>query len=202
MKHVTRRFAFALSALVLVFFLAACGGPGGIGGGSATPTPTNTPTPTPSPTPVTTQTYNGTGFTIGYPAGWTAQSEASLGVAITDALKVNAISVITVPAAPGESSDQIAAAEATTLIPILLHGSQPDAAVASTTTVAGDTWVQKAYTGTISAGGQNVPGRIYLLVDVHHGSAYVIYYGGPAATFDVENTQAFQPMLQSFKFTS
>ena len=202
MKHVTQRLAFGLSALVLLFFLAACSGPGGIGS-SPTPTPRPpTPTPTPTPTPVTTQTYTGTGFTIGYPTGWTPQKQPGLGVAITDSLKVNAVSVFTSSALPGATAEQVATAESVALLPLVVQGAKPDTSVASTTTVGGDTWVQKAYTGTLSANGQSVPGRVYMLVDIHHGTAYTIIYGGPAALFDVENAQYFQPMLQSFKFTS
>lgn len=102
MKQMTRRLTSGLSALVLVFFLAACSGLSGFDGG-ATPTPTHTPTPTPVPT----QTAIGTGFTIGYPTDWTAQSSGQMGIDMVGSfvdmmnpLQVNAVSVFTAPSDP------------------------------------------------------------------------------------------------------
>ncbi|MEO7020608.1 MAG: hypothetical protein ABI234_10705 [Ktedonobacteraceae bacterium] len=200
LKHVTRRMSLGLCSLVLLVLLVACGGPSTPSTIGTTPTPTPTNTPTPTPTPVTTQTYTGTGFTIGYPTGWTPMNQAGLGVAITDQLKANAVTVITTPATG--TADQVSAAEATALIPIVMPGAQPITTVAPTTTFAGDTWAQKAYTGMTTVNGQSVKTRIYLLVNIHQGKAFVILYGGPDLAFDVYNVQYFQPMLQSFKFTA
>lgn len=81
------------------------------------------------------------------------------------------------------------------------------ASLSPTTTVAGEAWTQRGATGTLSTGGQSVPGTLILLVDNHPTSvpttqAYEIYYGGPTATFDQIDRTVFQAMLQSFKFTA
>lgn len=204
MKHVTQRMSLSLCALLLMMLFAACGGPASTGttpGNTPAPTPTpQAPTATPTPA-VVLKTYTGTNFTISYPPDWTTTDQAGLGVAINDPLKVSAITVLAFPLpVAGETATQVAAGETTTLIPLVLKGSQPITTVAPTTTLAGDTWVQKAFTGMASANGQDVKTRVYMLVDVHNGKAYVILYGAPDVAFDAVNTQYFQAMLQTFKF--
>lgn len=209
-KYVTRRLSFAPGALLLVILLAACSGIGS----SASPTPTPKPappTPTTPPTPaVALQTYTGNGFTIGYPQGWktqTVQQNAINGIAFTDALGVNALTVLLVPNPGGTTSAANENKAAVTFANVAagLKNPQP-VSLPATTSVAGENWVQTGETGTISANNTSVPGEVVVLTDNHPASApttnaYDISYGGPSLTFQQEN-QIFQVMLQSFKFTS
>lgn len=209
-KYVTRRLSFVLSALLLAVLLAACGGVGGSGNATPTPKPT-TPAPTATPTPsVALQTYTGNGFTIGYPQGWktqTVQQNAVNGIAFTDAQGINALTVLLVPNPGGVTSAADENKAAVTLVNAAagLKSPQP-VSLPTTTSVAGESWVQTGETGTINMNNTDVPGEVVVLTDNHPAkspttNAYDIYYGGPSLTFQQEN-QIFQAMLQSFKFTA
>lgn len=209
-KHVTRRVFISLSAVVLMVFLAACGGGGNTG--SATPTATTPPTPTPSPTTpsVAMQTFTGNGFSISYPQSWQKTSSSSQGiaqVAFSDQTTGNAFTIVATPDPEGAASaDKIADTSVQTLSNVAVKNGKPETVPASMT-INGITWAQRAITGTATVSGQSVPAKIILLVTIHPANsatsqAFQLFYGGPTLTFDQINAQIFQPMLQSFKFTA
>jgi len=208
-KHVTRRVSISLSAVVLMVFLAACGGGGSTG--SATPTPTS-PASNPSPTTpsVAMQTFTGNGFTISYPQSWQKTSSNSQGlnqVAFHDETTGNAFTIVMTPDPEGAASaDKIADTSVQTLSSVAVKNGKP-ATVPASTTINGITWSQRAITGTVAVNSQDVPAKVIVLVTIHPANsatsqAFELFYGGPTFTFDLVNTQIFQPMLQSFKFTA
>ena len=81
--------------------------------------------------------------------------------------------------------------------------------VAPTTTVGGDNWSQGSATGDIVPKGQTaaVTAKIVIIADNHPAGlpttmGFEIAYLTGQQVFDLANNGAFQPMLQSFKFTS
>lgn len=81
--------------------------------------------------------------------------------------------------------------------------------IAPTTTVAGETWSQGAATGDITPEGATSPvtAKIVVISDNHPANTsstqgFTIGYVTGNQVFDAMNTTYFQPIVQSFKFTS
>jgi hypothetical protein len=191
-----------------MIFLAACGGGGT---GSSTPTPTS-PTPTPSPTTpsVALQTFTGDGFTISYPASWQKSSSSSQNTSQTvfqDATTGNSFTIVATPDPGGAlSADSLANTSSQALMDSVLKNGKSET-VPTSVTINGVTWSQRGASGDVTVNGQSVPAKLILLVTVHPANAttsraFQLIYAGPALTFDMVSAQIFQPMLQSFKFTS
>ena len=205
-KHVTRRVLAGLSAVVLMVFLAACGGGGSTG--SATPTPT-TPPSNPSPTAPSTamQTFTGNGFTISYPQNWKKTSSTNSQTAFQDPTTGNTFTIVQTPDPGGVlSADSLANTTSQGLESSVLTNGKSDSVPASVT-INGVTWSQRGASGNTKVDNQTIPAKLILLVTIHPASAatsqaFELIYAGPALTFDLVNAQIFQPMLQSFKFTA
>jgi hypothetical protein len=191
---------------------------------------TVTPTPTPTPTPALT-TYTGQGYTIGYPKDWTYKNANGQSLAtntfignyinslsriinqtgqqipitiFSDSLGTNTLTVGTIPNPDGLIPTQIALSTAKTALQSSTKNYK-SASIASQTTVGGQAWNQTAVTGTITQGG-SIDAKIVALVSNHPAQSastklYFIIYAGPASTFDTTDSTAFQPMLNSFKFS-
>lgn len=207
-KNALRRIVPGISLFFLMVLLTACGGLGSSGGSTPTAVPA-TPTPTATATPsVALQTYTGNGFTIGYPTDWKVQTISGQ-IAFEDALGVNALTIAMAPNPGGAAS---ASSLADTTLPVIeqeasVKNPQPVAGLAPTVTYGGESWVQRGITGSVSSGGQTIPGELILLVDNHPAAspttkAFELYYAGPTITFSTMNTTIFPAMLQSFKFTA
>lgn len=207
-KHVTRRVSIGLSAFMLMVFLAACGG-GSTGSSTPTPTP---PTPTPSPTTpsIAMQTFTGNGFTISYPQSWQKSSSSSQNTSQTvfqDTTTGNSFTIVSTPDPGGAlSADSLASTSSQALLGSVLKNGKSENVPASVT-INGVTWSQRGASGDATVNGQSVPAKLILLVTVHPpnattSQAFQLIYAGPALTFDLISAQIFQPMLQSFKFTS
>ena len=206
-KSIPRWMALLSCAIILTVLLAACGG----GSTSSNPTPTPTakakPSPTTPPTPtVSTATYTGNGFSISYQQGWQTITNKKGEVDFVDPTGNYALTVVFVADPNGlGGADTFMTAEFNA-IKTQMKNPQT-ASVPSPVMVGGDSWLQKAVTGLVSVGGQDVPGQINILVDIHpaHSASsmsYSILLSSPKAVFDTVNASGFQPMLQSFKFTS
>jgi hypothetical protein len=211
--------------LILTLFFAACS-TSGSNGTTVIPTPTPTPTPAPALT-----TYTGQGYTIGYPKDWTYKNVNGQSLAtnafignyinslsriinqtgqqipitiFSDSSGTNTLTVGTLPNPNGIISTQTALNAATAVFRSIVKNCK-SASIASQTTVGGQTWNQTAATGTITQAGV-INGKIVSLVSNHPAQSastklYFIIYAGLASTFDTTNSTAFQPMLQSFKFS-
>lgn len=206
-KHVTRRMSIAFCSVLLVVLLAACGGSGSTGS-TSTPTPqAPTATPTTAAPAVTMKTYTGAHFSISYPSTW---QESASGNQVTFADPLVTKDIMTIVMVPNPMGAQSANALADATLPLidktLLKNAQP-ATAAPTTTVGGETWVQRSSTGDLALTDPGTQGTLFMLIDNHPANAadttaYEIYYYGPTSAFTQSNTLAFQPMLQSFKFTA
>lgn len=152
------------------------------------------------------QQYTGAKFSISYPQGW-QESASGNQVTFVDPVSKNVMTIVTVEN-PGGAQSSSALADATLpLIEKTLLSDGKTATVAATATVAGETWAQRSATGGLALTDPGVQGTLMMLIANHPASApdtkaYEIYYYGPTATFTQATTLAFQPMLQSFKFTA
>jgi hypothetical protein len=201
-KHVTRRIVLSISTLLLVMLLAACGGTGG----TASSTPAATPTPKPTPTPsVSFQTYTDSNFSIDYPQGW--QGKPSNGtVSFTDSLGVYNLTVATTPNPEGAATADQLADGGITGAKTSIKNPQT-VSVPPTTTVDGQTWSQRALTGTATENGQTVDLELVVLATNHPDKSpttkgYIIVYATAKTLFDLSQSTYFLPMLQTFKFAA
>jgi hypothetical protein len=137
-------------SLLLAILLVACGD-------GTTSTPSATPTSKPSPTATATPTltvYAGKGYSIGYPQGWKVTPSGKQ-VDFTDASKVYHVTIIVEPNSGG-------AFGASTVVNASIDGIKktmktPKAEpLPPTTTVGGQSWVQKSISGTETSNGQSV----------------------------------------------
>lgn len=202
-KHVARQVCISLNVVFALTVLAACGGGGSTG--SSTPTPSAS---APSPTAAlgSMQTFTGNGFSISYPQTW-QKSTSNAQTVFEDATAGNAFTIVQT-ADPGgaASANTLADASIQAIAKTVLKNAKTENVTASTT-INGVTWSQRAVTGDVVVNNQTVPAKLVLLVAVHPASAvasqaFQLFYVAPTFTFDQVNQLIFQPMLQSFKFTS
>ena len=195
-KHFSYGFLLSFSILLLAMFVSACD-LGGFGG-----------TPTPTPTSATTMTaYTGDGFTISYPQTWKVKTD-STGVTFTDP---NGIAYFQIHEAP--NPEGIVSTSNQVTLGLEAFKSQAknyqQQSVPSTITLANETWSQGAATGDITPSGQSTRAnvKIYVISDNHPANstatkAFIIGYATGSQVFDLANSGYFQPMLQTFTFTS
>lgn len=206
-KISARSIAMACSIL-LVLLIAACGSSTTTSG--STPTATSQPasSPTVASTPTTSTslaTYTGSSYIIGYPQGWKVNASGNQ-VYFTDASNVYKFAIIVTPDPGGTVSPDTLLTAGLQGLTSSLKNTQPVNMPASTT-IGGDTWVQKAVAGTPSSGSTTGMVEAVAASDNHPANSastnnFTIAYGTQQSNFDTANTQYFQPMLQSFKFTS
>lgn len=191
-------------SIFLVLLLTACGSSGTTS--SSTPTPPSSSNPAVTPTSAANlTTYTGNGYTVGYPQGWKVNA-ASNNVVFSDPNSIYTLTLVVAPNPAGALSPDTVVNTSVQGVTSTLQNPQT-VNVPSSTTIGGDTWVQKSISGTSSAAGQVGVVQIVFASDNHPANSastnsYTIFYGTLPATFDAANGQYFQPMLQSFKFTS
>jgi len=183
-----------LCTLTLSLFLAACGNSGSTTGTESTPTPTLTPPPG--------TTYSGNGYTVSYPQGWTINTSASNPVfsSASDPTATLAIAVTSSPPIGGSNLLSTLFAAAQTNLQSK-SGYQQVTTDLPSTSIGGDTWQETA--GTYGENGIQVKGVV--LGDQHPstgGSIYIITLTARTDAYDQLYSSGFQPILQSFKFTS
>ena len=202
-KRVTHQITLALCTLLLIMLLTACSGIPGVGS-SSTPTPAAGSTPQATPTPaVTFLTYTDSNFTINYPKDWPPKPSNGT-VVFSDSLGIYNFTVGTAPNTGGLlTSDQLADAGINAAKGSLTNAQT--VTVAPTMTVGGQSWSQRAISGTTTQNGQTVEVELVELAISYPpqsttSKGYVIAYGTLKATFSVAAAAYFTPMLQSFKF--
>lgn len=215
------RLAAGVSVLALVLLLLACAGGSTANknsnpndGASANPVkqvvPTSTATRLATGTATASKnpsdkTYTGSGFTIRYPSDW-KMTTSSTETAFTDPSGSYNLTIGSTPNPNGtKTADQLAdggIAGAKTNLKNVQTVDQP-----KTTIVGAQSWSQRAITGTSTLNGQSSDIEATVLANNHPARAtdtkgYVLVYVAAKDQFDQARTKYFQPMLQSFKFTS
>jgi hypothetical protein len=164
---------------------------------------TSTPAPTPTPT-LRLTVYTGKGYSISYPQGWKVTPSSSQ-VDFSDATGVYNMTILAGPNPGGIADPSTFANASIAAIKKTMKNPQTET-LPPTTTVGGDSWVQKSITGMENSNGQNVDLRIVVISDNHPAKSadsqnFTTLYGTEKSLFATANTSYFQPMLQSFKFT-
>ncbi len=202
-KRLSSGIMLAFCCVILALLLVACGG-----GTTSAPTPTPTPRPSPTlpPTPTPSLTvYTGNGYSIGYPQGWKV-TPGNNRVTFSDPTQVYSLAIVTSPNPNGVASADTVASASIGAVKATLTNPQTET-LPPTTTVGGESWVQKSLSGTSTSNGQSVAIQIVVISDNHPANSpstqnFSIVYGAPKLLFATGDTNYFQPMLQSFKFTS
>jgi len=197
----------ALSSLMLVLLLVACGG-SSTSGTTPTPVPTSPPTSAPT-TPPTTATgamtaFQGNSFAISYPQNWQTTTKANNIFTFTDSTGNIKMTITVAPDPNGTISADSVASTALQAAQVLLKNSQK-VTVPSTTSVGGDSWSQISASGTQRLNNQDTNIQVVVIATVHPANtllskSFTILYQAPVTMFSQDNTTYFQPMLQSFKF--
>ncbi len=209
LQYVSNGTMLALSSLMLVLLLVACGG-SSTSGTTSTPTPVPTSPPTSAPTtPPTAATgamtaFQGNSFTISYPQNWQTTTKANNIFTFTDSTGNIKMTITVAPDPNGTISADSVASTALQAAQVLLKNSQT-VTVPSTTSVGGDSWSQISASGTQRLNNQDTNIQVVVIATVHPANtllskSFTILYQAPVSTFSQDNTTYFQPMLQSFKF--
>ena len=209
LHYVSNGTMLALSSLMLVLLLVACGG-SSTSGTTSTPTPVPTSPPTSAPTTPTTAAtgamtaFQGNSFTISYPQNWQTTTKANNIFTFTDSTGNIKMTITVAPDPNGTISADTVASTALQAAQVLLKNSQT-VTVPSTTSVGGDSWSQISASGTQRLNNQDTNIQVVVIATVHPANtllskSFTILYQAPVSTFSQDNTTYFQPMLQSFKF--
>lgn len=203
LQNRSRRMTAATGILILIFLLVACGSGSSVTNSNATAT-AQAAHPTPTPTPALS-TYKGPGFTMKYPQSWKTAS-SSTDVAFADAEGIYNMTI-------GFTSNPNGSATADQLADGGIAGAKTNLKnaqmvnVPTTTTIGGQTWSQRAISGTSTVNGQSQDVEAIVLAADHPPAAadtkgYIIVYVTLKSEFDAAKNRYFTPMLQSFQFTS
>ncbi len=156
-----------------------------------------------TPTAVPLTIYQGDGYTIGYPQGWSAKGKGSL-VTFTDLQGLSAFSVEKIPNPNGVIPP-------TAAVDGGLNGLKGQGVnfekidVAPVLTLGGTTWYQGQAVADATANKQTTNMKLVVLSsDYPQGTTatqtFTLIYSTPTKEFAKTNMQCFEPMLQSFKF--
>ena len=187
-------FFLITGCLLLTLLLAACD----MGGNN-----NKTAKIKPTPTPLALTTYQGDGYTIGYPQGWSAKGKGSL-VTFTDAQGLTAFIIEETPNPDG-------AIPPATAVDGGLNGLEGQGtnfqkvAVAPILMLGANAWYQGQAIADMTTDGQTTNMKLVVLSSDYpqrttSTRAFTLIYSTPTKEFDRINMQSFQPMLQSFKF--
>jgi hypothetical protein len=209
-KNIPRKMALLTCAIIFTVFLAACGG--GSTTSNPTPTPTTAAKASPTTPPTTTApatagfvTYKGNGFTISYPQGWKATVSGKSTV-FGDPIGIYNLTIVISPNPGGIASPDTVVNAGIEGVKGTLKNPQT-VNIPATVNIGGDSWVEKSISGDSASSGQSGVVQLVVASDNHPANStatnsYTIIYATLQATFNAANTQYFQPMLQSFKFTA
>ncbi len=208
LRHQSQGFTTALCSLILAVLLVACGG-SSTSGTTSTPTPVPTSPPTSTPTTPTAANgamtaFQGNSFTISYPQNWQTTTKANNIFTFADSTGTLKMTITVAPDPNGTISADSVASTALQAAQVLLKNAKT-VSVPSTTSVGGDSWNQVSASGTQRLNNQDTDIQVVVIATVHPANtllskSFTILYQSPIATFSQDNTNYFQPMLQSFKF--
>ncbi len=172
---------------------------------AATQPPSVSIQPTSTPT-VSLTTNTGNGFTIGYPAGWTIDkaSPSASSVIFIDPTRTIEFIVTVTPNPNANSTTSVALNPRLQSMQAKPHYQHVN--TAPTTTVGRETWDQIGTVGDLPYNGQPISIKVIAMAinrPIHDANTkmYIIQFSAPTKDFDQMDSTAFQPMLQSYKFT-
>ena len=171
LHYVSNGTMLALSSLMLVLLLVACGG-SSTGGTTSTPTPVPTSPPTSAPTaPPTAATgamtaFQGNSFTISYPPNWQTTTKANNIFTFTDSTGNIKMTITVAPDPNGTIGADSVASTALQAAQVLLKNSQT-VTVPTTTSVGGDSWSQISASGTQRLNNQDTNIQVVVIATVH-----------------------------------
>jgi hypothetical protein len=202
-KNLACRIMAGICGLILALLLVACGGSTNSSGKSDSVNYSNSATETAAWQMNEMKTYSGNGFTIEYPQKW-KEVTSGTEVTFTDPLGNYNLTVGTAPNTHGNVSASKLAEAGVTKVKTSLKNVET-VTVPQTTTLAGETWCQRSFTGTHTYQGQSAPITADVLATNYpeHTSGtkgYVIAYAAVKDQFAQAQNTYFTPMLQSFKF--
>jgi hypothetical protein len=188
----------ALCCLILPLLLVACG--------DSTPS-TSALTPLSSPSHGLI-IYTGHGYSISYPQGWGVPTSAANGTVVFKNAAYDAVPRLFITVAPNPGGALSPDAMVTTGLKSTeaLLTDPHIISIASTVTVAGESWSQRAVAGSATVNGESATVQ-YVVIAANHpakGAAtmsFTISYGETQALFDTTNSSTFQVMLHSFTFS-
>lgn len=174
------------------------------------PTPTQTVQPTVTPTQVITptppaadasfswcnQSCTNNGFLTEYPNGWTLNSTSSgNGLLFTPATQPDIYAAFKLPGQTNDTAQSILAGDLQSSFSTK-DGYTPPQNAATTSTIAGETWVASVI--SYMQNGQKE--RVAVYATVHQGRAYIIELQALDAQFDTVNNKYFVNMIGRFQF--
>ena len=196
-----------ICGVLLAVAFAACGSSTANGTPTPKPQPTQQTQAAPSPTSASdTQTYTGDGFTIDYPSSWQTSTPATGQIVFADPSTGAAVRINVVDSTGGQTADAIVTATLQQLQSQFTNFQQLTD-VPNSSTLAGDTWSQGGATYDVASNGQTTSYKAIVMADAHPANSssakgFLLVYVAPPDVFDQVNNDDFQPMLQSFTFTS
>lgn len=204
-KHIPPWTTVALGIMILTALLVACGTTSGGSTPTSTPIPTSPP-PASTATSVAMATLAGNGFTLSYPQEMQLSRSGAHLVTLTDSTGTIKVTITIVPDPNGAISANALVDTALKAAMIPLKNTQTEH-VSPTVTVAGDSWSQKSVSGTMRLNAADTVVQAVVIANVHPGNtpaskSYTIVYSAPKSTFGQTDAAYFQPILQSFKFSS
>lgn len=218
MQCLRRYLVAGCALLLLVLLLVACGGKnnatGNSSNGASSANPVKQMAPTVTPTRQVTaaatqsalfKTYTGNGFTVQYPQNWKVTT-SNTETAFTDPSGIYNLTIGLTPNPNGaKTADQIAESGIAGAKTNLKNVQAVD--VPQTADVGGQSWSQRSISGTSTLNGQSSDVQAVVLANNHPNhttdtKGYVLVYVAAKDQFEQAKTKYFQPMLESFKYTS
>lgn len=194
-KHLIRWFALVFTNVLFAVLLTACSfNIAGIGGVTATPTP------------VKFITFKGNDFSINYPQNWTYKKDSDGQVTFSNA-DGSAAFIVGATAAPNGIVSTASALDAGMASFKSTDKNYKEEKVPATVKIAGATWNQRAATGDDTENGVTTNLKIYAIATQYpekksNTKLFFISYLTTTDAFDQTNTDVFQPMLNTFKFSA
>lgn len=163
-------------------------------------TPTQAVTPTPPPADANfswcNQSCTNNGFQTEYPNGWTLNSTPSgNGLLFTPAAQPDVYAAFKLPGQTSDTAQNILANDLQSSF-ATKEGYTPPLNAATTSTIAGETWVTSAISYTQN--GQKE--RVTVYATVQQGRAYIIELQALDTQYDTVNNQYFVNMIGRFQF--
>lgn len=207
LKRIVGCMIASSGVFILALMLVGCGGNSdarGVSNNRLSPTASSSAALTKTPEAIF-KAYTNTTFKVNYPQDWKTTSSTT-GVAFTEPTGNYNLTIGFTPnpkgaATPDQLADGGVSGAKTHLKDVQL------VKIPSSTVIDGQTWSERAITGTSSVDGQSAEVEAVILATNHpqatgNTRGYIIVYVALKKAFDEGESKYFTPMLKSFQFTS